>query len=277
MYRAKLIAFFIAAYAIGTFLYGLNFDLVINTLIPNSPQESASESPAIKTINAFLIGLLGWGIVPLFENWIADEATNKAKEEAKKEIEIFQENYKIIYQAKYAKDIEEILSLLQNQNINSNICKQITEQINEIGERVNVSLIQYEVAQKIVEWLSESSNRKNLRNRAVEYVIKNSNLKNQNFRNKFSYDILQCLNWLSDRLKEFAPRQWNEEDEEELTSAIKANLSNIEPYEKALDFIVGELKRKDLDETDTGVIEYYVNELKKQYQNWYNNLPLRGM
>lgn len=266
MFRPKIIAFVIAIYAVGAFLFGANFDEIIKKQT-NNQLTSINQSPLLtQAIYTLVIGFLGFGIVPLFENWLADESKKKAEEEAQKKI---QTQYLSIFTKQYSKEINQAINRIKKSNfyvqqpeIAEEVCNSLTEIID--AEEIEALIYDYKVAQDVARILHDSNKRNQLTKKAVAHAIKNNPNLDKKYHKKFSEDIFYSLGWLCLHLKEFTVSELTEEDENKLTSAIKDGIASIKPYEDALNFIKNENDLNKSGSPKTEVIEYYVDYLIEQ-------------
>lgn len=273
MNRPKIVAYFIAFYAIAVFLFGLNYPKIINKLTPLPQQSSSSQSnpynqsnqnSQLQFISSLLIGLIGLGSVSLFENWLTDEAMRKVEKDNKNEQKKFQEQFIQTFREKYSDHLESIKLTLESLK-----CQKELELIEKIGEETESFSNQWAVAQEIVKYLDIRKNRQKLRDKAVAKAMQENPEFETKYRKEFRQDIINCLNWLYDRLKEFIPREWNDEDKFELTHALRAGVSSIKPYKDAIDFICTVDNLKTLDPLETDVVKIYLKKLNYEYDKWY--------
>ncbi|MEH2456121.1 hypothetical protein [Nostoc sp.] len=266
MFRPKIIAVFIAIYAVGAFFLGANFDEIIKKQTHHNQLTSTNQLPLAQALSSLLIGFLGLGIVPLFENWLADESKNKAEDEAEKKMEA---KYTRIFKTEYSQKIEQAINKFKKSNfyveqpeIAESVCKIFTE----IGQdKIQILRYEYDVAQNIAKILRNKNKRLQLTKKAVNYAIENNPSLDNKYHKSFRQDIFYSLGWLCFNLEQFTINEWTVKDENKLTSAIKDGVTSIKPYKDALDFIKDQHELKQVGNLNKKVLEYYANKLIEFY------------
>jgi hypothetical protein len=216
------------------------------------------EKTIYTTLYAMALPLISWSVISAIVGAaIEQQAEDKGKEEAKREIDK--------YHVGYSKKLESITNILKGANLTEDIRNQCLNEINQMEFLSNSYWKRYDAAQKVIKWLDVDRKRRNLATRAVFYTFSLSNQQpTRKQKDLFRSDIVNCLNWLQSSLDDkLRSAPWSQAD---LASAMSQNLQGgLALYKSALNYIKDESEElKKLDD-GTGVVTEFVDELIKLY------------
>jgi len=270
MSQTKIVAWIIGVYSILVFLMGLNFNELVNFLTPNvqsrqslNPSKQVQIQPVVTGLLLSLIGVAGTSIL---ENWlnlgIKQEVDKQVKEERKK----FYKEFLSAYLKDYQKSLINIENKLKNANIPIDLYEEF-QQIPNIEDLGNI----YKLAEEIKDWLDEKENRVSLMKNVFNQIVENTSISiDKKYHNKFQKNILECLNWLCDSLEWMTPIDWDDKYQRGLTSSI-TGMSDIQPYKEVINLINSRLASEFSNKSQREILDYYLDELSKKYENWYAN------
>ncbi|KYC36688.1 hypothetical protein WA1_44205 [Scytonema hofmannii PCC 7110] len=276
MSRPKIVAWIVGIYSSFVFLLGLNFNDIVNFLTPNVlSNQSSNTSKQVQippVVTAILLSLIGIAGTSILENWLKLDIEEEVKKQVAENRKNFQNEHLLNELKKYKTALIKVEEQLKNATIPSDISKECLEVLQQVPSPEEL-ISNYNLAQQIKEWLDDKKNRITVRNHVFNQLIKQRSISiDKKYYNNFRENILECLNWLCDSLENATPINWHDEYQRRLTSAITAGMSDIQPYKEVINLINSRLADEFITEKQSQILEYYLNELSKKYEEWYANL-----